>query len=1015
MIDCFNIFNKNIFSESKDHYGVSIKVSKFLDYDELFYAITHKKYENENIEISSKIEIDFDKVNQDTFLYAVYLIRPIFFICLSEENLNNKKFIIDLQKKFNKENIKSSDDVKKLFDKTNLKKLSKKYNYLKIEVYTEKINLKNYTYDVKDRTEIKSISLIESKIAKKEPPKDKIAKKEPPKDKIAKKEQNSDIFQVFFKDDKNTCYKINIGRRLNKNIIDEVLGKYKINGVPLKNFYQPKDHLFKYINNANGRFIEYVYLITRVDGEDYDIEGLSSIYRVANDNDVEKHLEIEKNSETWGEFLDLKNKKIIPKYPLYSSDSFINYQYRDRGYGMKISEDRMKFIRSKNSKLVLHVINSSWIEKLKSKYGNKIIHFSKEHVAIENKKIPKTIYKISENAIMVDVDNTIANIDPYIGKQFPNGFDWDNFSKDLLKLKPRNKTISMIKHDFPDHDIYIITARPEEFRKDTEKWLANNGIKYKDIFLKKNNSEDPSSFKKRIIQDLQKKGVKFDVAFDDDVNNRKLIKPLEIDVFDPKTIENTNNLLMSIYINQGKELVNINDKDFKEGKQMITNQRKKIIEQVAKEWKVSPEKVKPIFLLFEKNLSAVKEENNKIKKFLEKSLRINKILIREGRIIQEKNKNLQKKVESLARVGSIYRENYKKLKGLFITETKNISKKVSDFIYEKFLPEIKKYQYNKTNERIIESLKITLQSHGVDFDLPTTKLENKLEDVQYENFLLKKKLELIGGESILETFSGDIAAPEKLLGEDEGCLECGDMNEEECVECDEIKENLTRQGKKIFRALKRIGLTEKNICKEILPIFMKEGLATSFLGPIGWLIDQGSDSSVEVPEVCDDILKSSDEPQGEKIEEDDDGCPLSEDGVKEDILGDPNDKTEYDPHPVNIPEDEEDEPLIQESQLDIDREKNMLEMSSMTEAPDDIRSILNSLDGMVSSPYKNFKTSKTKTVNENVQPLSNSHKKFTNKEISQNTGKNGNKKMLGESYKDKVLDDTISYLDIFNR
>lgn len=220
----------------------------------------------------------------------------------------------------------------------------------------------------------------------------------------------------------------------------------------------------------------------------------------------------------------------------------------------------------------------------------------------------------------------------------------------------------------------------------------------------------------------------------------------------------------------------------------IREQRNVLIKEFSKEYKIEESTLTPLFLLFEKNLLVSKSKNIKLEKLLKKSLILNKQTVRDLKLLKNENEKLTELLDKSVKQTNAYKEGFAKLKNKVLQESKNIGIKVKEFIVEKFSKELTEYKKFKMGESIISDLKNKLKQYGEEFGFAKTEaIEDKLSDLQNENFFLKKQIQEINEQKALEQFAGDIAqvatktAPIETEEEIKDQTECIEEIEEEII------------------------------------------------------------------------------------------------------------------------------------------------------------------------------------------------------------------------------------------
>ena len=113
-----------------------------------------------------------------------------------------------------------------------------------------------------------------------------------------------------------------------------------------------------------------------------------------------------------------------------------------------------------------------------------------------------------EEAIIVDIDGTIANVDHRIHLVRKPNKNWKLFFEKMNDDKPIEQIINKIKELHDDGlKILIVTGRPETYQSITSAWL-NKHLPFEEFELiqrKKNDNRPSYQVKKSILIELKKK------------------------------------------------------------------------------------------------------------------------------------------------------------------------------------------------------------------------------------------------------------------------------------------------------------------------------------------------------------------------------------------------------------------------------------------------------------------------------------------------------------------------------
>lgn len=117
---------------------------------------------------------------------------------------------------------------------------------------------------------------------------------------------------------------------------------------------------------------------------------------------------------------------------------------------------------------------------------------------------------IKKEAIIIDLDGTLANCDHRRHLVEGEKRDWDRFFSLMWK-----DTANYIVWEFtqnPYATVLIVSGRPNKYRRTTVKWLKDNNITYNRLFMRKNGDYRKDDVVKQEIYDTKIKD-KYDIKF----------------------------------------------------------------------------------------------------------------------------------------------------------------------------------------------------------------------------------------------------------------------------------------------------------------------------------------------------------------------------------------------------------------------------------------------------------------------------------------------------------------------
>lgn len=128
--------------------------------------------------------------------------------------------------------------------------------------------------------------------------------------------------------------------------------------------------------------------------------------------------------------------------------------------------------------------------------------------------------------IGVDIDGTIANCNHRLHHIKNGNRNWDEFWKTIHLDEPIHDVIALVHAmQAAGHPIFIITARNNEVRPETEAWLTANGITYDRFYCRQDGDQRKDEIVKReMIAEIRKEGFEFLFMLEDRAHNVKMFR-----------------------------------------------------------------------------------------------------------------------------------------------------------------------------------------------------------------------------------------------------------------------------------------------------------------------------------------------------------------------------------------------------------------------------------------------------------------------------------------------------------
>jgi predicted kinase len=148
------------------------------------------------------------------------------------------------------------------------------------------------------------------------------------------------------------------------------------------------------------------------------------------------------------------------------------------------------------------------------------------------------LYPKPEKPIVIcDIDGTLANIDHRLHYVKGDKKDWDGFFTHMMSDIPRTEVVDMIlKYEEAGHEIFFVSARPDNYRAFTEDWIVNkafNGYKpHKTLFMRRAGDTREDSEIKKGIYSAYFKDLPIETVIDDRPRVIRMWRELGLNVID---------------------------------------------------------------------------------------------------------------------------------------------------------------------------------------------------------------------------------------------------------------------------------------------------------------------------------------------------------------------------------------------------------------------------------------------------------------------------------------------------
>lgn len=125
------------------------------------------------------------------------------------------------------------------------------------------------------------------------------------------------------------------------------------------------------------------------------------------------------------------------------------------------------------------------------------------------------LYSFDKPDVICDIDGTLAEISHRLHYVKGEKKDWKGFYSEMSKDKLRTDVYDVVEKYAVDNTIVLVSGRPEDYRTETERWLAKHFIDYETLIMRpKGDSRDDTIIKKEILDKYFKRD-NIRIAIDD--------------------------------------------------------------------------------------------------------------------------------------------------------------------------------------------------------------------------------------------------------------------------------------------------------------------------------------------------------------------------------------------------------------------------------------------------------------------------------------------------------------------
>lgn len=127
----------------------------------------------------------------------------------------------------------------------------------------------------------------------------------------------------------------------------------------------------------------------------------------------------------------------------------------------------------------------------------------KNNVSIADTTASKTQSPINIcRIVIVDMDGTLSDVGHRLHHiKGPGRKNWNEFFERMDQDPPNDEVVNMVREYANEHEIVIITGRPETYRQNTIDWLERNGVPFSRLYMRPSRNRRPDYVVKKEILD----------------------------------------------------------------------------------------------------------------------------------------------------------------------------------------------------------------------------------------------------------------------------------------------------------------------------------------------------------------------------------------------------------------------------------------------------------------------------------------------------------------------------------
>ncbi|HYP25450.1 MAG TPA: hypothetical protein VE262_01915 [Blastocatellia bacterium] len=107
----------------------------------------------------------------------------------------------------------------------------------------------------------------------------------------------------------------------------------------------------------------------------------------------------------------------------------------------------------------------------------------------------------NRKSVIVDIDGTLADVDHRLHHIRGKRKKWKKFFSLMSEDEPIKEVVEQVKELAKDHDIYVVSGRPDDYLEVTLAWLKLHEVPFKDLYMRESGDYRPDFVVKQEILD----------------------------------------------------------------------------------------------------------------------------------------------------------------------------------------------------------------------------------------------------------------------------------------------------------------------------------------------------------------------------------------------------------------------------------------------------------------------------------------------------------------------------------